>query len=599
MPKITNKKTLIPGALGYLISRLGRMRLIAFSMAFLLMLAAGWLANLPAILLGQILDRVVESSATAFADVAPVLWFILLSVIGREVAVWIRKYIVENTATRVERDEFVGVIGHILSLDLSRLMRERVGAINVRIHRSIEGVVRLLKLLFLDFFPAIITAGIAIYLAFTRNWVMALVMVGAGIFGALVTLLQIVSQKGIRLELFSAKEGIGAKVTELLLGIDYVRASGMREYETTAAGELAESLRAKEFRHHRFMMSFDAVKQLAEGAGYVIVVALGAWYASRGLVSKGDVLTFAMLYTAVAAPLRELHRIVDEGFEAILKVRELVNLRQLPTDPGLAGSGCPKTKAPAPLIETNQLSVNYTDTLDETENRHPALVNLTVAIKRGEKIGIAGVSGSGKSTFVKVLLGLIPTYTGSVRVFGQEIKNLDKLALSKLVAYVPQRPFILHGTVRQNVEYGTALTNVPATTLWQALQSAHMETRVRALPGGLDAMIAEQGRNLSGGEQQRLVLARVFLKGAPLVILDEATAALDNQSEAFVQQAIESLGQDSTVIVIAHRLSTLQGCGRILVFDNGQVIQEGTFKGLSEREGNFRSLLLREKSLSV
>jgi ATP-binding cassette subfamily B protein len=307
-------------------------------------------------------------------------------------------------------------------------------------------------------------------------------------------------------------------------------------------------------------------------------------------VSTGDVLTFAVLYGAASAPMRELHRIVDDGFESFLKVRELVNLHNLPEDPGFPGRA-PLGKTVSDVVEADDLYVRYVRA-DGTP--FEALRGVSVRIRRGETVGIAGPSGSGKSTFVKAVIGLITDYEGSLKVFGVEVKSAEKEELARRIAYVPQKAFLFSGSIRENVLYATG-TSQDDQQIWSALQMARISEFVQTLPSGLDGRVAEQGRNLAGGEQQRLVLARVFLKGAELYVFDESTASLDNENERLVQESIEGIATGGTTILIAHRLDTLRIADRILVFDSGRIAQDGTFETLAVTPGLFQKLLLRQE----
>lgn len=575
-------------AFTYLMSRLQGGKALAMFLAFIFMLGAGVFANYPAILLGRIVDQVDEGLVTSFDGVIPVLLLVSLSILGREILIILRKFIVEKTATQLEKEEFVSIIRKFLSYDVSFVVKERIGALNVRIHRSVEGIVKLIKLLFMDFLPTIIVALVAIYISFTRNYIVSIIMIVIALLGAIITWWQISSQRGIRIKLFSEKENIGANITELLFGIEYVRASGEQKHEVQRTDEIAENLREVEFKHHKWMMSFDGVKQIIEGVGYVAVIAYSAWLASNGFISKGDVFTLVALFGAVAIPLRELHRIIDEGFEATIKVQQLAELHNRPIDKGLLGQVDPNViKKANNIIDIQNLSVEF---FDNKGSKITALKGVNAQIKVGEMIGLAGTSGSGKSTFVKVILGLISNYKGHVKVFDVEVKDVSKDKLADLLAYVPQAPFLLKDSVRENVKYGVTNENIDDKSIWSALTKAQISDRVKAL-GGLDGEIAERGLNLSTGEKQRIVLTRVFLKNAELVILDEATAALDVANEKLVQQAIEIVTKGKTTLVIAHRLSTLRTTDRIFVFDKGEIVQVGGYEELSSKPGLFSELV--------
>lgn len=588
------KVDLTKGAIRYLLSRLRGRRGALMFVAFLMMVGFGTLTNAPALLLGRILDQVIGVENPSFALVVPGLLLITGCILGREVLSWGRKFIVETVATRIEREEFIRVITRLLTMDLSVMVSEQIGAMHTRIQRSIDGIVRLVKLLFIDFLPTTVQAVIAVGMASSCSVTVAGIMISVAALGSIVTYLQVSSQKGIRLEIFGAKEAIGAKVNELLNGIGFVRASGLISAELDSSGELAEAVRSKEMRHHKWMMSFDALKQLVEGGGYVAVIAYAAWQAAQGNISKGDVLALAILYMSVATPLRELHRIVDEGYEAILKVRELAQLHALPSDPGLSGNLIPTM--PEATIRVR----NLTARLSGPEGKNTlALNDLSVEIPEGQVVGIAGPSGSGKSTFAHILLGLISDYEGSAKVSGIELIEWEKESLARLIGYVPQAPFLLAGTVRQNLLYGPNGALRDDDAIWRALDAAQIADRVGCLPDSLDALVSEAGRNFSGGEKQRLAIARLFLRQARILVLDEATSALDSENEARIQESMISLSRGKTTLIIAHRLSTLRDVDRVLVFQDGRIVQDGAYTELVARPGVFRELVERQKHLDL
>lgn len=576
----------------FLYTRIRGGRMAGMIAALVLMIAVGWLLNQPSILLGTIVDKVVQGDPHSFRDLMPIFLMIAGMIVTAELLTIARKLIVERISTNVESEEIASATSHILSMDLAKLNAERIGALNVRLYRGIEGVTKLLKVCFLDFMPTAAIAVVGLVLAAQRSGYVAAIMIGVTSVGVAITFAQVASQKGIRIGLFRAKEDLSANMAELLAGIEYVRASGMTAVETARAKSLAVRLRDREFLHHKWMMSFDGVKQLIEGLGWIAVIGLSAWFASANAVSKGDVLTMAMLYAAVARPLRDLHRTIDEGFEAALKVGDLTGIYDRARDIGLAGAVAPMVDSAGPLISCRDLVVEYRN---PDGSGYRALNGVSFELSAGEILGVAGSSGSGKSTLMKVLLGLVPDYQGSIKLFGGEVRELDKAKLAELVAYVPQVPFLIKGSVRDNVTYSCRDGTLGDDAVMSAVSKAQMCSKIDGLPGGLDSQIEEHGRNLSGGERQRLVLARLFLQEHELVLLDEPTAALDTLSERLVQEAISDLLNGKSALIIAHRLDTLRSTSKIIVFDRGTIAQVGTYDALAQRAGVFRDLLRKER----
>ena len=571
----------------YLVRQLGLRQLSSMILAIIAMVGVGYFTSLPALYVGDIVDVVIKNPSANFALISPLLTLIAGCLLAKEVLTVIRKYVVERVATNLERDEFVQLVSKLLSQHMASVQKEKIGGLNVRIHRSIEGIVSLMKQLFLEFFPTIITAMIAMYFAFIGHWVIGSVMVGVLILGTVITIIQVSSQDGIRRNLLAVKENVGAKLTELLGAFDYVRAVGMQGREIKVMRDIAENFRKTEFTHHKWMMSFDAFKNFLESLGFVLVIGVGAWLASKGKITPGEVLMFGVLYRSVSAPLQSLHRIIDHGHEATIKVGQLIDLINRPADPGLVGRLQPRESQT--LIKAKNLCMTYFSP-DKGKEKH-ALQDISLEILQGQRIGIAGPSGSGKSTFIRTILGLNYAYEGDFEIAGVSVKEMDKAALAKMISYVPQSPFVMAGTLRDNVLYGAHEENISDDCIWRALEKAQLSDRAKELNGGLDYIMQEGGRDFSGGERQRLMLARLFVKNSKIAILDEATSALDNENDFLIQKELSRLSKDMSVLTIAHRLSTLKWTDHILVFDKGHIVQQGSYAMLAEQEGMFKYLI--------
>lgn len=217
------------------------------------------------------------------------------------------------------------------------------------------------------------------------------------------------------------------------------------------------------------------------------------------------------------------------------------------------------------------------------------MIILSLAIRHGETIGIAGRSGSGKSTWIKVLLRLIHAQAGEIVLGGRTLHEVGRVELAQLVSYVGQNPFVFSGSIFENIAYGNGETTLAAVQ--RAAELANLHDEIPQMPGGYQAQVTERGQNLSGGQRQRLAIARLLLKEAPILILDEATSAPDNISERHVQAALRMDGSVRTTIIIAHRLTTLLGCDRILVFEDGRIGEEGNYEDLVAHEGLFAELV--------
>lgn len=216
------------------------------------------------------------------------------------------------------------------------------------------------------------------------------------------------------------------------------------------------------------------------------------------------------------------------------------------------------------------------------------ITNLSIKIPGGQKIGLVGFSGGGKTTFVNLITRLFDVQQGSISIDGQDIRSVTQESLRQSIGYIPQDPILFHRSLRDNIMYGKI--DATEAEMIEAAKKAHADEFIRSYEFGYDTTVGERGIKLSGGQRQRIAIARAFLKNAPILILDEATSALDTQTEREIQESVELLVQNKTVIVVAHRLSTLLNMDRLIVFDQGQIVEDGNHTDLVHKEGLYAKL---------
>jgi ATP-binding cassette subfamily B protein len=547
------------------------------------------------VLLGKLVDAVKHGSEEGLPPRAlyRLASVFLISIGGvylvREALNIVRRYLVENTCTRLDKDMTVRLVSHLMKVDLATFAHEKVGALHGRISRSVDGFVRFLRLGFLDLAPTLLTGAFALIVALTMQPWLGLVMVGVVPATLILTIWQLLSQKGVRIKLLRSREEMDGTVVEQLGGIDYIRAANTHYQEVKRISRAAERRRAKEIRHHFQMSLFGCAKALNEGLFHITVLSLAIYLYAHGRISFGDILLFSGLFLNVMGPLSEVHRVLDEAHESSLRVNDLLGLLSDPTDPSFA---TPDTLVPCidgskPLVEVDNLQVEYSKS---EGNKYRVLDGVSLRIRAGETVGVAGRSGCGKSTWLKVMMRLTHPCGGSVRIGGVPLEDISRANIAQMIGYVSQSPFVFAGTIAENIAYGTA--GATREAIERAAVQACIHDEIAAMAKGYDAPVAERGQNLSGGQRQRLALARLFLRNPPLLILDEATSALDNISERRVQTAIEQAREDRTVILVAHRLSTLRNTDRIFVFNNGTIAETGTYTELVQRGGVFTELVM-------
>jgi ATP-binding cassette, subfamily B, bacterial len=242
----------------------------------------------------------------------------------------------------------------------------------------------------------------------------------------------------------------------------------------------------------------------------------------------------------------------------------------------------------APALQVTKGEICFNKVHFQFSDVEPLFSNKSVVIRAGQKVGLVGYSGSGKSTFVNLILRVFELQSGEIRIDGQDISKVTQNSLRQVISMIPQDPALFHRTLFENIQYGKL--DATQDEIIQAAKKAHAHAFITLLPAGYESLVGERGIKLSGGQRQRITIARAILKNAPILILDEATSALDSVTENLIQESLLELMQGKTTLVVAHRLSTLLYMDRILVFDKGKIVEDGTHDDLLSKNGRYKTL---------
>jgi ATP-binding cassette, subfamily B, bacterial len=343
-----------------------------------------------------------------------------------------------------------------------------------------------------------------------------------------------------------------------------------------------------------FMTSLGLVAALATA----LVYGLGGSFAIDGVLTVGTLTALAGLLGQLYGPLTQLTNMRIDVMNALVsfdRVFEVLDLKPAIRD---REGALPVTGPPSVAFdhvsftypsaaEVSLASLESVASLDQRPNTE-VLHDVTFTVAPGQTVALVGRSGGGKTTMTHLIARLYDATSGTVSVGGTDVRDLQLTSLRDTVGYVTQDAHMFHDTIRDNLRY--AQPDVSDERMWQVLEAAHIAELVRGLPDGLDTVVGERGYRLSGGERQRLAIARLLLKAPPIVVLDEATAHLDSESEAAVQQALDLAMEGRTSIVIAHRLSTVRNADLILVVDQGRIVQRGRHVDLLAEGGLYAEL---------
>jgi ATP-binding cassette subfamily B protein len=363
-------------------------------------------------------------------------------------------------------------------------------------------------------------------------------------------------------------------------GAMVVKTLGREGEETDRFAAKARQLRDEGVRAGRIRAAFDPFLESLPNLGVLAVLGVGVYRVRSGVADPGDVVTVAYLLTIVAFPIRSIGWMLGEfprsvvGFERVTRVLETVSDTTY-GDTRLARA------AHGAALEVTGLGYAY-----DPDQR--LLDGLDFSIEPGRTVAVVGATASGKSTLTSLVTRLVDPQAGSIRVDGHELRDLARGELAGSVSLVPQSAFLFDDTVRDNVTLGA---DIPDDEVWQALRTAQADGFVAALPHGLDSRLGERGTTLSGGQRQRLSLARALVRHPRLLVLDDATSAVDPEVEARILAAMRQRGADSTLLVVAYRKATIALADEVLFLDEGRIVDRGTHQELLARNPAYATLV--------
>ncbi|MDB5744948.1 MAG: lipid exporter, fused ATPase and inner rane subunit MsbA [Polaromonas sp.] len=434
----------------------------------------------------------------------------------------------------------------------------------------INAIMRLAR----DVLTLVALIGYLVYL----NWKLTLIV--GFLFPAVALVIQVLSKRLYRLtkESQTATDSLAYVVEENVMAYRDVRLHGAQTSQAKRFDNLSHALRGLSMKSTAAYAGMSAITQVLAAMALSAVISIALMQSAENTTTVGGFVAFVTAMLLLIAPIKSLSDAatpVTRGLAALERGLDLMDLT-----PSESGGSFAKERAVGD-IEFSGVSVAYK--ADAT----PALRDFSLRIAAGETLAIVGASGSGKSTLVNLLPRFIDMSAGSILLDGQEIREWDLASLRSQFAFVSQHVVMLNSSIAENVALGQF---VDRDRVKECLSAASLSALLTGLPDGLDTMLGHNAMQLSGGQRQRLAIARALYKNAPILVLDEATSALDTESEIAVQEAIRGLTAGRTSLVIAHRLSTIQNADRIIMMDNGRIIESGTHKELLAKNGAFAHL---------
>ncbi|MFF7734429.1 ABC transporter transmembrane domain-containing protein [Streptomyces sp. NPDC007984] len=506
-----------------------------------------------------------------------------LGIVGRRLSAKLGEHLILDLRT--------AVFDHVQRMPVAFFTRTRTGALVSRLNNDVIGAQRAFSTTLSGVVSNLVTLLLTLAVMLTLSWQITLLtlvllpvfVIPARRMGRRMALMQ--------REAATLNAAMGTRMTERFSapGATLIKLFGRPEEESREFAERARRVADIGVRTATAQAAFITALTLVSALALALVYGLGGWFALRGALDPGAIVSLALLLTRLYAPLTALAGARVEMMSAMVsfeRVFEVLDLRPLieekpdarPVPDGPVAVEFDRVRFGYPAAgKVSLASLEEVTSLDE-RGGDEVLHGLSFRAEPGQTVALVGSSGAGKSTIAQLMPRLYDTGEGAVRIGGVDVRDLTAASLRQTIGMVTQDGHLFHDTVRANL----LLARPEATEdeLWDALRRARLDDLVRSLPDGLDTVVGERGYRLSGGERQRMTIARLLLARQRVVILDEATAHLDNTSEAAVQEALTEALEGRTAVVIAHRLSTVRAADQILVVEAGRIVERGTHEEL-------------------
>jgi ATP-binding cassette subfamily B protein len=525
-------------------------------------------------------------AATAIAVTVALILAYALARIMMVVLAQIRDGLFARVGQNAVRELSIITFRHLHALSLRFHLERRTGGLSRIISRGTQGIDTLLRYSLFNTFPTLIELVlVCAILAWNFGWLYAVVTFVTVVVYIVFTYSATEWRIGIRRTMNDADTDANTKAVDSLLNFETVKYFGNEEHETRRFGVAMDRYEQAAIRTWTSLAVLNSGQAVLFSIGLAIVMVMAAVDVSAGRLTVGDFVMVNALMIQLYLPLNFMGSVYRDIKQGLIDVEEMFKLLAVPTDitdkPGAT-----------PLI-VHKGEIAFDNVRFHYDRERPILRGVSFKVPAGKTVAIVGPSGAGKSTVSRLLYRFYDVTGGAIRIDGQDIADVTQGSLRAAIGMVPQDTVLFNDTIRYNIEYGR-----PGATreeIENAARMAQIHQFVLGLPKGYDTVVGERGLKLSGGEKQRVAIARTILKAPPILILDEATSALDTMTEQEIQSALRRVSQNRTTLVIAHRLSTVVDADEIIVIEKGRIVERGTHRALLAMGGVYAAMWSRQR----
>lgn len=537
------------------------------------------LTLLAPVLIGDAVDFIIGSGNVNFKGILPILGWLALSIFLAALFQWLLALCNNILTQKTVKSMRIAVFNKLNSVPLKYIDAHAHGDLNSRVINDIEQVGDGLLQGFTQLFTGVITIlGTLVFMLSINVTIAAVVVILTPVSLFVASFIAKRSHSSFAKQSKTRGE-IGAYAEEMIGNQKLVKAFCYEKRSQKKFEEMNQRLYESGVKSQFYSSMTNPCTRFVNGLVYAAVGVIGAISALNGRLSVGQIscfLTYANQYTK---PFNEISGVVTELQTAFASARRIFQILDEPSEP--VSADAVEIKSCKGRVELKDVSFSYRpDT--------PLIEHLNLSVSQRQKIAIVGPTGCGKTTIINLLMRFYDVQKGEIAVDGTDIRNISRDSLRKAYGMVLQETWLFHGTVRENIAYGKS--DASEEEIVAAARAAHAHSFIKRLPKGYDTVISESGGNLSQGQKQLLCIARVMLTKPPMLILDEATSSIDTRTEIRIQKAFEEMMQGRTSFIVAHRLSTIINADRILVMNQGKIMEQGNHRELLEKNGFYAKL---------